>query len=211
MNVDDLLRQSPFIAILRGVSPGEVLGYAEVIAGAGWRCIEVPLNSPEPLDSIARLAERFKDDLLIGAGTVTRAADVAAVAEAGGRLIVAPNMNEAVIKAALERNMTVMPGFLTPTEAFRAYEAGARHLKLFPADSAGPAYIKAVRSVLPPDAKIVAVGGVSPGNIGAFKNAGACAFGIGSQLYKPGMTVAETAKQAKAFMDAAQESSKASA
>ncbi|HEY8189586.1 MAG TPA: 2-dehydro-3-deoxy-6-phosphogalactonate aldolase [Micavibrio sp.] len=201
-DVEHYLKDSPLIAIMRGVKPDEILDYADVIVKAGWNCIEIPLNSPDPLESVRRLKDRYGDDILIGAGTVLSVAAVESVGDAGGRLIVAPNMDPDVIGEALKRNMAIMPGFLSSTEAFDAYRAGARYLKLFPADSMGPAYIKAIRSVLPPDAKIIPVGGVTPETIGSFRSAGSAAFGVGSQLYKPGMSVDAVGRQALKFMEA---------
>lgn len=194
--------QSPLIAILRGIRPDEIIACATVIVDAGWRCIEVPLNSPSPLESVKLLADHFGDTILSGAGTVLTPLQAREVAEAGGRLVVAPNTNPTVIAEALKHGAAVMPGFLSATEAFQAYDAGARWLKLFPADSAGPAYIKALRSVLPPDAKVIPVGGVTPANIAAFREAGGAACGVGSQLYKPGMSAADVKARAESFMSA---------
>jgi 2-dehydro-3-deoxyphosphogalactonate aldolase len=201
-DVEFYLEQAPFIAIMRGITPDSILDYAKVIVDAGWRCIEIPLNSPDPLESIRKLSAYYGNDILIGAGTVLDTESVDLVHAAGGRLVVAPNTDKKVITAALEKDMAIMPGFLSPTEAFSAYDAGARYLKLFPADSMGPAYIKAIRSVLPKDANIIPVGGVTPESISSFRQAGSKAFGIGSQLYKPGMTVAEVAQQAQNFIGA---------
>lgn len=201
-DVESSLKVSPLIAILRGITPEEIIDYSDVIIESGWRCIEIPLNSPDPLESIRRLAKHCGDDVLVGAGTVLSVNDVAAVSNAGGRLIVSPNTNPEIIRAALDCDMVIMPGFLTPTEAFTAYQAGARYLKLFPADTMGPTYIKAIRSVLPVDAKIIPVGGVSPETIAAFHQAGSVAYGIGSQLYKAGMSVAEVRAQAERFFAA---------
>lgn len=196
-------QQSPLVAIMRGVKPSEVIACAEAIVAAGWRVLEVPLNSPDPLDSIARLAAHFGDRVLVGAGTVLSAQDVEAVAAAGGRLVVAPNTDAAVVGAALGRGMVMLPGVYTPTEAFEAYRLGARYLKLFPADSLGPAYIRAIRSVLPRDAHIVPTGGVSAETIADFHAAGSRAYGIGTQVYKPGMDVAEISRRAQVLAQAA--------
>ena len=205
-NIDIIFSESPLIAILRGVRPDEVIGIAEVIVDAGWRCIEVPLNSPSPLESISLLQKRFGANVLIGAGTVTTAEDVSAVFNAGGKLIVAPNTDVAVITEALKHKALVMPGFLSASEAFQAYKHGARYLKLFPADAMGPAYIKAIRSVLPADARIIPVGGVTPENVSAFRDAGSAAFGIGSQLYKAGMSAEDVRVKAESFMRACRNS-----
>jgi 2-dehydro-3-deoxyphosphogalactonate aldolase len=195
--------QSRLIAILRGLIPQEALSHGEAIVSAGWRCLEVPLNSPEPFKSIEILAGKFGDKALIGAGTVLTAADVDAVAKAGGKLIVAPNTDREVVEAAMARDMVIMPGVYTATEAFAAYKMGVRYLKLFPADSVGPGYIKALKSVLPKDAKIIPTGGISVATIGAFHEAGCHAFGIGTQLFKPGVSAEEVAKRAQALAAAA--------
>lgn len=204
--IDTIFRESPLIAILRGVRPEEVLGIAKAIVDSGWRCIEVPLNSPSPLESISLLQKHFGTEIVIGAGTVTTAVDVRAVIDAGGRLIVAPNTDPSVIFEALKHNALIMPGFLSATEAFQAYQHGARYLKLFPADAMGPAYIKAIRSVLPSDARIIPVGGVTPENVTAFRGAGSFAFGIGSQLYKAGMSNEDVRIRAESFITACRSS-----
>lgn len=201
-DVETYFSQSPLIAILRGIRPEEIIAYATAIVDAGWRCIEVPLNSPSPLESISLLSRHFGKDILSGAGTVLTVEAARDVVAAGGRVIVTPNTNQAVIKTALENKVAVMPGFLSATEAFQAYDAGARYLKLFPADAMGPAYIKAIKSVLPTDAKIIPVGGVTPETVASFHQVGCAAYGIGSQLYKPGMTVAEVKQRAIDFMTA---------
>lgn len=195
--------QSPLIAILRGLKPEEAQGHGEAIVNAGWRCLEVPLNSPEPLKSIEILAKKFGDRALIGAGTVLTAADVEAVANAGGKLIVAPNTDREVVEAAMKLGLVVMPGVYTATEAFAAYKLGVRYLKLFPADSVGPGYIKALKSVLPKDAKVIPTGGVSVDTIASFHEAGCHAFGIGSQLFKPGMSAEDVGNRAQALSKAA--------
>lgn len=193
------LAQSPLIAILRGITPGEVVDHAEAIAAAGWRCLEVPLNSPDPLKSIEQLAAHFGDRLLIGAGTVRTSDDVKKVHDAGGRIIVSPHTDAQIISDTLSLGMIPMPGFLTPTEASTAYMAGARYLKLFPANIGGPAYLGGIKAILQPDIQVIAVGGVTTENLKAFKDAGAAAFGIGSDLYKPGRSVDEVAARAQAF------------
>lgn len=191
--------ESRLIAILRGLRPEEAIPLGTEIIGAGWRCLEVPLNSPEPFDSIAQLAKTFGDGALIGAGTVLTAEDVEKTAKAGGRLIVAPNTDAEVVKAAMKLDMVVMPGVYTATEAFAAYKLGVRYLKLFPADSLGPSYVRALKSVLPKDAKVIPTGGVSVETIADFHAAGCHAFGIGSQLFKPGVSAADVAKRAAAL------------
>lgn len=200
--VEHYLEQSPLIAILRGITPGEAIEHATAIYDAGWRCLEIPLNSPRPLESIRLLADHFGDRMFIGAGTVITREDVTNVAKAGGQFIVAPNMDQEVILAALAENLDIMPGVMTASEAFNAYKYGARYLKLFPADSLGPSYIKALMSVLPKDAKIIPVGGVSPANLKEFAAVGCAAYGIGSQLYKKGMGVTEVEKNAREFTEA---------
>lgn len=195
--------ESRLIAILRGLTPDEAPAIGEAIVGAGWRCLEVPLNSPEPLKSIEMLATVYGDKALIGAGTVLSAEDVRKVADAGGRLIVAPNTDKEVVEAAMKLNLVIMPGVYTATEAFAAYKMGVRYLKLFPADSVGPGYIKALKSVLPKDAKIIPTGGISVDTIAAFHAAGCHAFGIGTQLFKPGMTSNDVSQRAEALAKAA--------
>jgi len=174
------------IAILRGVTPAEVTGIAGAILGAGIDRIEVPLNSPEPLDSIARLVDAFGDRALIGAGTVLSPQDVAAVAAVGGKLIVSPDCNPDVIRATKAAGLTSFPGVMTPTECFAALRAGADGLKFFPADLVGPSGLKATRAVLPKGTDTFAVGGAGPENFADWVAAGATGFGIGSAIYKPG-------------------------
>ncbi|MDE1151621.1 MAG: 2-dehydro-3-deoxy-6-phosphogalactonate aldolase [Micavibrio sp.] len=194
--------ESRLVAILRGLTPDEAIAQGDAIVNAGWRCLEVPLNSPEPFESIRLLAAHFGDKVLVGAGTVLTPADVQKVFDVGGRLIVAPNTDDDVVKKALSLNMVMMPGVYTATEAFHAYKIGVRYLKLFPADSLGPSYVRALKSVLPKDAKIIPTGGVSVDTIAAFHAAGCHAFGIGSQLYKKGVTPEEVGKRARALSDA---------
>lgn len=202
-SAEQYFSQSRLVAILRGLKPEEAESHGAAIINAGWRCLEVPLNSPEPLKSIEILVKKFGDKALIGAGTVLTAADVEAVAKAGGKLIVAPNTDKEVVEAAMKLNMVMMPGVYTATEAFAAYKLGVRYLKLFPADSVGPAYIKALKSVLPKDAKVIPTGGVSVETIASFHEVGCHAFGIGSQLFKPGMSAEEVGKRAQALTNAA--------
>jgi len=174
------------IAILRGVLPDEVVDVAQTLIDAGIRIIEVPLNSPQPLQSIERLCAAVLDDVMIGAGTVTSVAAVDAVAAAGGRLIVAPNADAAVIARSIERQMDIIPGVLTPTECFAAVNAGARHLKLFPASSLGIAHLQALREVLPRECCMWAVGGVGSSNLAEWRRAGVAGIGVGSSLYRAG-------------------------
>lgn len=192
----------PVVAILRGVRPDEILGVAEALVDAGLRMIEVPLNSPDPFDSVARLAGKFGQACLCGAGTVLSAADVDRVRDAGGRLIVTPNTDATVIARAVALGLTVMPGFATASEAFQAIQAGAQSLKLFPAASYGPGHLKALRAVLPPDLPVFAVGGVGPANMAEWRAAGAAGFGIGGELYRPGEAPTEVKRKACALMSA---------
>ena len=194
------LAQCPLVAIIRGVTPAEVEAVGEAIYGAGIRIIEVPLNSPEPLDSVARLAARFGERALIGAGTVLEPAQVAAVKAAGGRLIVSPNTDVGVIEASAAAGLVSLPGYFTPSEAFAALRAGAHGLKLFPAEGASPAALKAQRAVLPKQLPLLAVGGISPDNMEPWRDAGADGFGLGSGLYKPGQSAEETAAKARAYV-----------
>lgn len=192
----------PIVAILRGVEPHEVLDIGEALLGAGIRMIEVPLNSPEPLTSIERLASRFSGQALIGAGTVTTPAAVDAVADAGGQLIVAPNMRPDVIQQSLRRSLDPLPGVMTPTEAFAAIDAGAQHIKLFPGNSVGPAHARALRDVLPRAVSIWAVGGTDVHNLGDWLAAGAVGIGIGGSLYKPGTSAQTVATRAAELVTA---------
>ncbi len=195
----------PLIAILRGVEPGEVVGIGQVLVEAGFRALEVPLNSPRPLDSIRALAETFGDDILLGAGTVLDVADVARVAEAGGRLVVTPHGDRAIIEATKRQGLLSVPGVATPTEAFAALAAGADALKLFPAEALAPAVVKAWRAVLPRQLWLIPVGGIGPGSLGPYLAAGADGFGIGSALYKPGLGAAEVGARARRFAAAYKE------
>ena len=203
MTLDEALAHCPLIAILRGVRPEEVADHAQALFDAGIRAIEAPLNSPDPLESVGRLARLFAGACLCGAGTVLSAAEVEAVAAAGGRLIVSPNASPAVIGSAVAIGLEPLPGIATATEAFAALDAGARHLKLFPAQTYGPAHLRQLRAVLPADVKVVAVGGVGTGDLAPWWAAGARGFGLGSELYRPGQSVADTAAKAAAVVAAA--------
>jgi 2-dehydro-3-deoxyphosphogalactonate aldolase len=185
----------PLIAILRGVRPDEAVTIGQVIIDAGYRVLEVPLNSPEPFESIRRLAEAFGNRARIGAGTVLTVEQVRDVAAAGGTLIVSPNANPVVIRAAKAAGLWTAPGVATPTEGFAALDAGADTLKLFPAEQVGPSVVKAWRAVFPRDVPLVPVGGI----MAAFAAAGADGFGLGSALYKPGMTTADVRRAADGF------------
>jgi len=196
MTVDALLSELPLVAILRGVTPARIEGVATALFDAGIRAIEVPLNSPDPFASIEKLARLFGDRCLTGAGTVLDVANVDRVADAGGKLLVTPNTNPAVIAHGVARGMTVMPGFYTPSEGFAANAAGAKYLKLFPASSGGIDHLKAMLAVLPKGLPVYAVGGVGAGNMSEWKKAGAAGFGLGSDLFKPDFTDEEIAARA---------------
>lgn len=190
----------PLVAILRGVRPEEVIDIGSTLVDAGFRIIEVPLNSPDPYASIALLSGRFADRALIGAGTVTDGAQVERVADAGGRLIVMPHGDRAVVEAAKARGLFALPGFATPTEAFAMIAAGADGLKLFPAEGYPPAVLRAMRAVLPKGMPVLPVGSITPDNMAAYRQAGATGFGLGSALYRPGATPAGVAEAAALFM-----------
>lgn len=198
---DTAFAETPLVAILRGVHPDEVVAIAEALHAAGVRVVEVPLNSPEPLKSIAALGA-MQGRMVWGAGTVLEPRQVDAVADAGGTIIVTPNSNPAVIRRALAQGLTPAPGFATATEAFAALEAGARHLKLFPAASYGPEHLRALKAVLPDDAVVIPVGGVGPDQMAAWWAAGARGFGLGSDLYKPGMSAGDVGLRAEAAVRA---------
>ena len=191
----------PLVAILRGLKPEEAADIGDVLVEAGFRLIEVPLNSPRPLDSIATLRRRFPQ-ALVGAGTVLSAADVRDVASAGGELVVAPNFDRDVVAETLRLGMTSLPGILTPTEAFAALGAGAHGLKLFPAELASPAVVKALLAVLPKGTPLIPVGGIGADNLAAWRAAGAAGFGLGSSLYKPGDDAATVRLKAAAIVSA---------
>jgi len=205
MSPADLFRQRlaecPLVAIIRGVTPDEVEAVGDVLYAAGIRIIEVPLNSPDPFSSIARLAALFGDRALIGAGTVLQPEQVAQVREAGGQLIVSPNTYTAVIEATVAAGMVSSPGYFTPSEAFEALRAGAHALKLFPAEAATPAVVKGQRAVLPKEVPLIVVGGVNPANMKPYLEAGADGFGLGSGLYAAGRTLDEVAAAAEAYVD----------
>jgi 2-dehydro-3-deoxyphosphogalactonate aldolase len=192
----------PLVAILRGLRPEEAEDVGQALIEAGIRLIEVPLNSPDPFDSIARLQARFGDQALIGAGTVLDVGSVERLAATGARLMVTPNVNVAVIARAVELGLEVMPGFMTPSEAFAAIGAGAVRLKLFPAATLGRSHLGAVREVLPRHVRLWAVGGVSAANTAEWLAGGAEGLGVGGAIYKPGDTADVVAAKARAFVDA---------
>ncbi|MFK2878370.1 2-dehydro-3-deoxy-6-phosphogalactonate aldolase [Rhodanobacter hydrolyticus] len=196
------LKPLPLVAILRGLAPGEAVATGRAIVDAGFRVLEVPLNSPQPFDSIALLADALGSDVLVGAGTVMTPAQVEAVANAGGRLIVMPHADTTVIRAAKAAGLLCVPGVATPTEAFAALAAGADGLKLFPAEQSSPAVLKAWRAVLPREVPVLPVGGIAPDSMAPWVAAGAAGFGIGSALYAPGRTLDDTAQRASAFAQA---------
>lgn len=193
------LHPLPLVAILRGVKPDEVIDIADVLVEAGFRIIEVPLNSPRPLSSIEKLSAHFGDRILTGAGTVMDPASVSDVATAGGRLIVMPHADPNVVDAAKSQGLYALPGFSTATEAFRMLAAGADGLKLFPAEANPPPVLKAMRAVLPADTQVLPVGGITTDKLAAYWNAGANGFGLGSALYAPGMRVEKVSRNASAF------------
>jgi 2-dehydro-3-deoxyphosphogalactonate aldolase len=205
MNPKDEIRrrldECPLVAIIRGVTPDDSEAIGEALYSAGIRIIEVPLNSPDPLDSIRRIAGRLGERALVGAGTVLDPADVERVREAGGRIIVSPNTYPPVIEATVEAGLVSSPGYFTPSEAFRAIRAGAHALKLFPAENATPKTVKAQRAVLPKDVPILVVGSVTPDAMRPWIEAGADGFGLGSGVYKPGQSAEETAMRARAYVE----------
>lgn len=190
------------VAILRGVKPSEVLEIGHALHDAGIRIVEVPLNSPDPFVSIAALVDHFRGKLIIGAGTVLSLGDVDNLKAAGGTISVSPDCNPEVIARAVQQGMTPLPGVFTPTEAFTAIRAGAAHLKLFPAEAASPVTVKAWKAVLPKHVGVYAVGGVTPSNMQAWADAGCAGFGIGSNIYKPGMTADDVREAAQNFVAA---------
>lgn len=203
MRLEEALAACPVVAIVRGVRPDEILEIAQALFDAGIRGVEVPLNSPEPLDSIRRLVDAFGERMACGAGTVLEPDQVDAVGEAGGTIIVSPNTKPEVIGRAVALGLDPAPGFATATEAFQAIAAGARHLKLFPAVTYGPAHLRQLKAVLPPEAVVWAVGGVGPATMTEWWDAGARAFGLGGEVYRAGQTAAETRAKAEAIVAAA--------
>jgi len=200
---DTAFAACPLVAILRGLTPGEAPAIGDALVDAGFTLIEVPLNSPEPLKSIKILSERIGDRAMIGAGTVLEVQQVRDVHAAKGRFIVSPNVDKAVISQTRWLGMDSLPGFYTPTEAFTAIAAGATALKLFPADGAQPAMLKAQRAVLPRDMKVLVVGGINAGNMAQWHSVGADGFGLGSNLYKPGKKPDAVGADARALVNEA--------
>ncbi|MBX6321578.1 MAG: 2-dehydro-3-deoxy-6-phosphogalactonate aldolase [Rhodospirillaceae bacterium] len=192
----------PLIAILRGLVPDEAEAVGGVLIDSGWGALEVPLNSPQPFDSIARLARRFGAQALVGAGTVLSAGDAARVAEAGGRLLVTPHFDPAVVAAAKRHGLLTIPGVATPSEGFAALAAGADALKLFPAEAMPPPVVKAWRAVVPAGVRLMPVGGVTPESLAAYWQAGASGFGVGSALFMPGLGLDELRRRAERFVAA---------
>ena len=203
--VEDFRRyfaECPLVAIIRGVTPAEAEGIASALYDGGIRIIEVPLNSPQPLDSIRIIAERFGDRTLVGAGTVLDPEDVLKVRGAGGRLIVSPNTNTAVIEATVAAGMISSPGYFTPSEALAAIQAGAHSIKLFPAEAASRKVVKSQKAVLPKDIPLIVVGGVTPDAIPGWLEGGADGFGLGGGLYQPGQDAQTTLEKARAYVEA---------
>jgi len=201
------MAEMPVVAIMRGVRPDEVVAFAQAIFDAGIRVIEVPLNSPDPLRSISLLREYFGEQAIIGAGTVLSAKDVARCHDAGAQIIVSPNMDPDVIESAVAMGMICAPGCLTPTEAFAALKAGAHAIKLFPGELISPAAVKAMRAVLPREAIVLVVGGVSASSIDDYIQVGANGFGVGGSLYRAGASLEEVRTNAEKFVSALQATS----
>ena len=199
---DAAMNTLPLIAILRGVRPDEVEAIGATLHAAGFRLVEVPLNSPQPFDSIARLRRSLPTDTLVGAGTVLARDAIARLRDAGGELAVMPHADVDVIAAAKAAGLVCVPGIATPTEAFAALRAGADALKMFPAEMLTPTVLKALRAVLPRDVMLLPVGGITPVNMHSYRDAGASGFGLGSALYSPGATAEDVARRAQAFVEA---------
>lgn len=202
MSFADAMAALPLVAILRGVKPEEAVAVGEALLAVGFRLIEVPLNSPQPFDSIRLMAKALAGRAVVGAGTVLKTSDVDGVAAAGGTLIVMPHTDIEVVAHAKAKGLIAMPGFATPSEAFAGLKAGADALKLFPAEANPPPVLKAMKAVLPKSVAVLPVGGIAPESMKAFVEAGAGGFGLGSALYKPGATASEVAAKAKAFVAA---------
>ncbi|MGI9510895.1 MAG: 2-dehydro-3-deoxy-6-phosphogalactonate aldolase [Geminicoccaceae bacterium] len=201
-SLDEALDRLSLVAILRGLQPAQAVEVGQVLVDAGFKVIEVPLNSPQPLQSIERLAHALGERAIIGAGTVLKSADISAVASAGGRLIVMPHADGSLIRQVDHLGLFCIPGVATPTEAFAALDAGADALKMFPAESMPPAVVKAWRAVIRPPVRLLPVGGITPESMAAYLDAGASGFGLGSALFKPDLSLSTLASNAKAFVDA---------
>jgi 2-dehydro-3-deoxyphosphogalactonate aldolase len=202
MIFEDAVKACGIIAILRGIKPSEVVDVGNALLDAGIRVVEVPLNSPDPFVSIAALSDQFSGKMIVGAGTVLDSGSVDALKAAGGEICVSPDCNPEVIARAVEKGLLPLPGVFTPTEAFAAIRAGAGHLKLFPAEAASPVTVKAWKAVLPKHVQLYAVGGVTPEKMKAWADAGCAGFGIGSNIYKPGMSADDAGKAAQKFVAA---------
>lgn len=202
MELTSWLRRCPLIAILRGVRPDEVVAVGEALQREGVCIVEVPLNSPQPIDSIARLVRALGERLLIGAGTVMTPAQVGEISGAGGRLIVTPHADAAIVRAAKQHGLLAVPGFFTPAEAFGMLAAGADALKLFPAEAASPSVLRALRAVLPAGTAVLPVGGIDESNIAVWRTAGAAGFGIGSAIYRPDDSPDTVAAKARGLVSA---------
>lgn len=199
---EEVLTQLPLIAILRGIEPEEALIVAEALHNCGYKCLEIPLNSPDAFKTIEIIAREFGSRMLIGAGTVLDAQAVSDTLSAGGQLVVSPNLDEEVAQACRHHGCIYCPGIATPSEAFRALKLGASALKLFPAELITPTVVKAMRAVLPSDAIVLPVGGISPDNMRDYLSVGANGFGLGSGLYKPGKTIDDVVTDANSYVEA---------
>ncbi len=197
----DALDTLPLVAILRGIQPGEALAVGEQLVKAGFKVLEVPLNSPQPFDSIKLMVDAYGEQAIVGAGTVLKVSDVETLKSVGGQICISPNANPDVIRRAKALGMISFPAFFTATEAFNAIDAGADALKLFPAELAGAKGLKALKAILPKDMPVFPVGGVEPGNMGEYVGVGAAGFGIGTAVFKPGDTPAIVYDKARAFVD----------
>lgn len=200
LDLDVALDDLPLIAILRGLEPEQALEVGDALIDAGFKVIEVPLNSPRPLESIERLADAFNHRAIIGAGTVLKANDVGDVAKAGGRVVIMPHADTSLIRKADHLGLFCIPGVATPTEAFAALDCGADSLKMFPAEAMPPAVVKAWRAVLRPPVRLLPVGGITPAGMAAYIEAGASGFGLGSALFKPDMSLETIADNAQTFV-----------
>lgn len=205
MNYKDVMLEVPLVAILRGLRPENAIATGEAIIEAGFKCIEVPLNSPNCFESISILSKAYSKRAVIGAGTVLQPADVDCVVEAGGTLVVSPNCSLDVMRRTKQKGLISMPGVMTPTEAFVALENGADGLKLFPAELLPPAGVKAIQTVLPKDTDLLPVGGVGHSNMGEYLQAGATGFGFGGSLFNPSLTVEDISQRAKRIVAAFKE------